>query len=203
MIVTHLVVDLHGSLVRTRTLLVLVGAALIAALTISGYFVDQKLQEWNRRVEEAQSFARAETARADSVVFAAEHERARADSLARVARVDTVRVREILEKPVIKECEPFVIQRDSLINELLVKNEQLAEAYEVEHRAADKLRAAYDALLVVNDSLMAVLDDRPLPLPKWAPSVQVGFFVGMCADGHPCAGVGAGLTWKVKIPMPF
>jgi len=192
--------------VRTRDAIIAIAVISVAAVVVSGLFIDARFRKWNERVERVQEFAKAETARADSAVAEADAEEARADSIAEEAssRAPIIRERIVIirEEPIPEECEDFVIPRDSIIDELLVESEQWETAYEAETRAVGKLRFAYTRLGVVNDSLSTVLDDRPRPRPAWMPSLEVGIFAGICTNGRPCIGAGVGLSFKVRIPFP-
>lgn len=175
-------------------------AAIVVAAAFSGYCVDAKFREWDRRVRDVEAFAEAETARADSAVTAATEAEVRADSA--LAFADSVRP-EIRERIVrIREELPPDTARDAVIDDLVQENDSLRVAVDEYRTAAERLREGYNSLLVVNDSLTSVLADRPKPRARWMPSLQVGVFAGVCSDGKPCVGVGGGLTVEVKIPTP-
>lgn len=189
-----------------RNLLIAV-VVLVAAAAVSGYCVDAKFRAWNERVETVLEFAEEETARADSAVAEADVWQSRADSIAIEAEARSPIIRERIRLvrdsvPVPDTCYAVVAQRDSLIDAALAEADRWRAAYEAERSAADRLREGYNALLVVSDSLVAVLEDRPKPRPRWLPSLQVGLFAGICSDGQPCVGVGGGLTVEIKIPTP-
>lgn len=182
---------------RTRNL-VIAGVVLATALVVSGWCVDQRFREWNERVERVEEFAEAETARANAEAAEAAEVKARADSAVAEARDRAPEIRERIVR--VREESPPDPARDSIIDDLASDNEQLTAAYDTLSAAFVVLQSSYNSLLVVNDSLLTVLDDRPKPRPRWAPSLQVGVFAGMCTDG-PCVGVGGGLTFEIKLPV--
>lgn len=191
----------------TKRNLLIVGVALAAALAVGGLFVDTKFREWNERAEHALAFAEEESARADSLHSEADALRERADSIAAdaSARSPVIRERIRLVRDTVQvpdTCVSFVAQRDSIIDEVVEQADAWEDAYIAEREAHDLTRAAYSLLLGVNDSLRVVLEDRPRPRPTFMPSLEVGPFVGFCADGRPCVGVGVGLTFKVRLPWP-
>lgn len=187
--------------------LIIVGVAILAALALSGWFVDAKFRAWNERAENALAFAEEESARADSLSSESDVWRERADSITAEAdsRSPIIRERIRLVRDTVQvpdTCTVFVAQRDSIIDEVVAQADAWEDAYVAERAAHDLTRSAYSALLTVNDSLRIVLEDRPLPRPAFMPSLEVGPFVGFCTDGRPCAGVGIGLTFKVRLPWP-
>lgn len=179
--------------------LVIAVVILVAVTVVSGYCVDQRFREWNKRVEQVEEFAKAETARAASAVVEAGDQKARADSVVRAARERAPEIRERIVR--VREELPPDPARDSIIDSLVADNEQLVAVYDSVSAAYTVLLHSYNSLLVVNDSLLAVLEDRPRPRPRWAPSLQAGVFAGVCSDGRLCAGVGGGLMFEIKIPV--
>ena len=189
---------MHSRLVE----LVVAGALLLGGVLAVNHIVDKLNADWQARVDSVQTFADGETARAEVLHSEASYLQAQADSLAALAPVvDTMRIVEIMEVAVPDTCEVFVAPRDSVISELLQNNGLLREALATERTAAERLRAAYVSLEVAYDSVSAVLDDRPIQLPRFIPRVSMGAFAGICTDGQPCAGIGIGLTWKVRLPL--
>jgi hypothetical protein len=180
--------------------LAIAAAALVVAAAVSGYCVDAKFRAWNERVEKVEEFAKAETARANAEADKADEQKARADSAVTAARNRAPEIRERIVR--VREESPPDPARDSIIDDLAADNEQLVVAYDSVSSAYEILRVSYNSLLVVNDSLSSVLSDRPRPRSRWAPSIQAGVFAGICSDGRPCVGVGAGLTVEIKIPTP-
>lgn len=183
---------------------VLIAAVVIAAAVVSGLFVDREFREWNRRVEEVQEFAESETARADSAVARGRAAQAAADLTRAEAVRLTIANREriaALDTVVPEECEEVVAVRDTLIREVLVESDTWRLAFEKQRKASTQFISAQRRQSVVIDSLMLVLDARPRPRPAWLPTVSVGPFVGFCVNGQPCAGIGVGLTWKVRFPI--
>lgn len=175
--------------------LVAVAVTLAVAAAVANSYLRNQEREWNERVERVQEFSRAETARADSAVAVAARERTRADSLASIPSVlDTIAIDTlIVQAP--DTCAPLV----AVIEDLVAENGRLREAYDLQRSAAERLQVSYDRLLVANDSLNAVLDDRPLPAPRWLPSLQVGPQVGV-GTGGAYVGVGISISWEVPIP---
>jgi len=181
--------------VRRLVIFALVAVALLGAAAAGYSYLDRRFREWNERVEAVQEFSRAETARADSLAAIALEMRLRADSLASLPSVvDTIHVDSIIAAAP-DTCAPVV----AIVEALVIENQNLRDAYDLQRSAADKLQLSYDALLVVNDSLMTVLDDRPIPPPEWIPSFRVGPFAGVCSSGTMCVGVGVSISWKVPI----
>jgi hypothetical protein len=112
-----------------------------------------------------------------------------------VVRERVVEVREV-EVPAI--AQPFVAQRDSVIDDLLValdeKDEVIAEYVSV----VEFLQRESASFELRGDSLEAVLEDRPGPKKWWMPEAGVGPFVGMCQGGGICSGVGLTLSWRIS-----
>jgi hypothetical protein len=187
--------------VRKPILGIVAGLLVLAAIT---YGLFEYRDEWNARVEHALEFAASETERADAAEAVADTAQARADSLASLAAVaDTVlidRIVRVRAEPVPDTCAPFVARRDSIIDEAVARGDRWRGAYFAKSKEATSLREALAAVRVANDTLVAVLNDRPIPLPAWVPEIRAGAFGGMCTTG-PCAGVGVGVTWRIKIPI--
>ena len=185
---------------RLRTV-VIVAAALVVAAAVSGYFVDARFREWNRRVDSVLEFAEGETARANSAETAASDQKARSDEIVAAARA---RVPEIRDRIVtVREQAPPDSARDSIIDDLTEVVDSITVAYDSTSAAFVLLRSAYGRLLTVNDSLTIVLKDRPKPRSRWAPTFTVGAFAGVCTNGKFCAGVGPGISFEIKIPTPW
>jgi hypothetical protein len=188
--------------VKTR---VWAAIAVVGLLAAGGLIMGREYRKWNERVEVALEFSARETARANALVEQADAERTRADMLAAEVAAGVAntreRIRVIRDTVIVPDtCRVFVIQRDSVIDELLAENEQLSHAYDLQRTAASRLRDSYDILLVANDSLRTVLEARPIPPPAWMPSIGVGAIGGMCTTG-PCVGVGVSVSWKVRLPI--
>ena len=180
----------------------IVGAAAIVAavLTIRG-MVGARDAEWQARVDRVISDT--EVALAEGTVF-----RSNADSLTTLAdslrieasRRDTVIQEMIVELPAPPaECETFTLPRDRVI---LTLGEQIvtitAEA-EAERGAAQLLRLAEAHARMSADSLRAVLDDRPKPLPSFIPRIGLGATAGVNSHGQPDVVFGFTLSWEVKL----
>ena len=185
-------------------------AAVVAAVVISGYCVDAEFRRWNDRVERALAFAVTEAARADTAVVLAAAISARADSIAAeaAARAPLIRerirvVRDTVLLPVPDTCRPVVAQRDSIIDDLVVESDQWRVAYFEGKDAASMLLQSYNFLRTAYDSLVVVLEARPKPRSRWAPTLHVGAIAGICTTGQFCAGLGAGVGIEFKIPTPW
>ena len=180
--------------------------SLLVLAALAGHYLDKRFAEWNKRVEAVEEFATSETARADSLHSEATAHSERADSLfsTYAARQPEVRERILFVRDSVTgpdTCLSVVAQRDRIIDDLVAQNDVVVAAYEAEKSAAEQLRSAYSSLLVVNDSLRAVLGDRPLPPPSFLPRINVGPFVGVCSTGQPCVGFGIGITWKIPVKI--
>lgn len=187
---------------NTVTTLVVVALGVVGFATYQSFRYDREYAEWNDRVESVLEQSRADSARAVAAVLQADSaERvataaeARANELAERTRERVVEVREV-EVPA--EAEPFVAPRDSIIDELLVENDNLRTANAHLRVAVDTLRAALFRTQGTVRDLQVVLEERPGPRPVWQPEVGLGVFAGACTDG-PCAGVGLTATWRVPL----
>jgi len=89
--------------------------------------------------------------------------------------------------------------RDELIEEQDDQIIDLVAAVAIERSAAAELRLGLSDAISRGDSLDAVLSDRPRPRPSFLPRMSVGPFIGFCADGTSCVGVGLHLSWEVKL----
>ncbi len=188
---------------RVARNVVIIAVAVLAVAAVVRIYMGSQYAKWNQRVEEVLEFAEGESARADSAIAEAEKRVEYADSVARVveARAPIIRERiiRIREEPVPEDCEPVVAARDSVINDLLVENGQLQLVVGDQRFAIARYAAANLALGIANDSLVAVLKDRPIPPPRGLPEIRVGPQAGICMDGRACAGVGISLGWKVPL----
>lgn len=179
--------------------------ALIAAVAVAisvtySLFYRHNRNEWESRVSIALKDADAAQAQAEVFEELAAEAEARATALnvevterVRVVRERVVEVREV-EVPAV--AQPFVIPRDSIIDELLVVVDQKDEVIEEHISAAEMLRQQVGLLAVRGDSLVAVLEDRPDPRKWWVPQAGVGAFVGACTGGGICSGVGLTFSWR-------
>ena len=179
-------------------------AALAVALTVSvgyGLLYRHNRSEWEARVESTLKDAEAWKTQAmvfremaDSAQARAEVVNASATERVRVVRERVVEVREV-EVPAI--ARPFVAARDSIIDELLVAVDQKDEVIAEYVSVTEFLRRESQKFEIRGDSLEAVLVDRPGPRKWWMPQTGVGGFVGMCAGGGVCSGVGLTLSWSL------
>lgn len=132
--------------------------------------------------DRAVAAADAAEARADSIGgLAAGHVRDARRSLARAS--ETRRAQRAL--PVPDSCVAVAAERDSLIDTLFI----VAGAYDTAVTLRDAEAAA---LRAATDSLRSAARR-----PFWKPEVGMGPFLGVCADGKPCAGVGVTLSWRI------
>lgn len=191
---------------RTRNLIA-IAVVLVAAAVASGFFVDSKWREFDKRAKEALEFGEAEKAKADSAKTEAQERVAWADSVAAEARDRAPEIREririIRQDSVPEGYDEFVAEYDAIIDELLVESATWRAAYDSVNSAYGSLLFAYDKLEVAYDSVSTVLKARPKPPSRWSPKLSVGVFAGVCHDGRLCAGVGPGITFEIKIPTPF
>jgi hypothetical protein len=141
--------------------------------------------QWEREAEMALSYARLESARADSAA-------ARADSLGAVVRealeraaLDSARAARLAARigatPVPAPCEPYTAPRDTLGEHLGREAAALREALAASESAAERLTVAYALEAARGDSLAAVLLRPPEPEPGWRllgirvpPAVETG-----------------------------
>lgn len=161
--------------------------------------------EWENRVERLQgAYAatseryaralRAEEARADSAESRAQDLDARRPVVRE--RIDSVRV----ETPPELENHPAIVQRDQIIDSLVVSRDAWRGLFREEQAANVRLRGLLEETRAHADSLSAVLDDRPGPRPWYVPTVTVGPQAGLDPmTGRPYKGVGVTLGWEVEI----
>ena len=180
----------------------IVGAATItvAVLVVRSY-VGAKDAAWQERVERVQAQSDLYLAEADSLTEHASMLEGYATSLAfEAAKRDTVIIRMTRELPAPPtDCEPFTAPRDSVIVVMEERHDNITAAFERQREATVLLRAAEAQAHRAADSLAAVLDSRPRPLSPLIPEVGLGIFAGMCTTGQPCAGIGVGLQWKLRL----
>lgn len=181
--------------------LAVAAVALVAAVAYASSVYLRKQDEWNQRVA-------AETARAEAALAIGDSLRDRATELEGLAtslafeaeKRDTVIVRMVEELPAPPaDCEPFTAPRDSVIVELGLQVDDYREAFFNQKTATDQLRRAEALARASADSLLAVLDDRPLPRHPLIPEIGVGATAGVCTTGQPCVAVGLTLSWKVRL----
>jgi hypothetical protein len=180
---------------------VLGAVAVVAAVLVLRSFLSARDAEWQARVETEMVRAELALGEADSFAYQAALQEARADSAFALAEErDTVIIRMVEELPAPPvDCEPFTAPRDSVIMVMEERHNDIRTAFEKEREAAALLRQAEAAAHRAADSLMAVLDDRPRPVSPLIPEIGVGVFAGMCSTGQPCAGIGVGVQWKVRL----
>lgn len=180
---------------------VLGATAIVAVVLVVRSYVGAKDAEWQTRVEVVQAQSRENLAIGDSLREEAAELRGLATSLAFAAEQrDTVVIRMVEQLPAPPpDCEPFTLPRDSVIIALQEQYGLATAAYRTERSASDQLRLAEAKARESSDSLLAVLADRPKPLSPLIPEIGVGLFAGLCTTGQPCAGVGVGFQWKVRM----
>jgi hypothetical protein len=110
------------------------------------------------------------------------------------------RARRVRRQPVPEPCVAVAAARDTVIDSLLVTIDGLQAAAALQGEAIARLSGALADTRAAADTLRAILAAAPSPRPAWVPAIGVGPFVGLCADGRPCAGLGVSLQWKVRLP---
>lgn len=165
-----------------------VAAVVLAVVGTPFLKIKTAAHRWEQRAAAAESLA----------VVAAEQSaaaRAEADSFARLAaRQDTVvrwRVRRVAMvdsiHPPAADCLPNLGERDALIAAQQDQIETLQQETLARGRALTILQGSHD-------NLQRTLAARPRPSAFHGPSIGVGAFIGVCADGQPCVGVGLTLN---------
>lgn len=188
---------------RTRLLEYGLAFALLFAVatTVYGFVSGASARQWEARA--TLELERAEAARERSrellVEFAVVEKEA--DSLAVIAYDLGVQVRDrvadVRELAVSEACAPVVAIRDAIIDTLIVESDIWHKAYDKQVKATELLQVSYGIQSITLDSLTAVLTDRPLPRPRWVPSMSPGVFAGVCSNGLGCVGFGVTLSWRI------
>lgn len=175
--------------------------AIVAAVLVVRSVWSAKDAEWQERVEREVARAEAAIEVGDSLRAEARYLSLEADSLiAEAAIKDTVIVTMLEQLPAPPpDCEPFTAPRDSAILVMQERHDNVASAFARERESNIRLRQAEAKAAASTDSLLAVLDSRPRPLSPLIPEVGVGVFAGICTTGQPCAGLGVGVQWKVRL----
>lgn len=186
-----------------RTLLIIAAVAVVGVVVTDRCHQEQ-IDAYERRVARVQEQKRQAEARVDSLVAEAARAENRADSAVSIieqeapeiqTRIDTVRA----QTPEELEDHPAIVERDSIIDDLTEQRDDALAAYYDQLDATAKLRAALSVSEASGDSLSAVLSDRPGDKPWWVPQLGIGPFVGVCATGTPCSGIGATLSWEIHL----
>ena len=107
------------------------------------------------------------------------------------------RVADVRELAVPEACASVVVVRDAIIDTLIVESDTWHAAYDTLVTASAVLQMSFGLQSIALDSLTAVLTDRPLPRPRWLPSVSPGVFAGVCSNGAGCVGVGVTFSWSI------
>lgn len=186
---------------RVRSEWIALAAVILILLIGAQRCQSVKEGRWQERADSALVFAASESARADSLARRAVAAERQAELWAEHAQERTNRVRERIievERVVVPDtCLVFTKPRDEIIAQSDDAISAWQEAYQQQLTASALLRTSNGHLRVANDSLTAVLEDRPSPRPRWIPSVGVGVFAGACLTG-PCMGAGLTLSWQVR-----
>lgn len=175
-----------------------IAAALVAVVTTRCY--DASVSEWENRIATVQ----AQVVGRDSLIADLKRDAAdlsvRADSLAvqLEAQAPEIRERIVTVREEFPAETPSDTARDTLIDDLQAESDGWKTAYEEEAEANISLWKALDLATASTDSLSAVLNDRPGKRPWYIPRLGIGPFVGACTGG-PCAGVGVGLSWEIRL----
>lgn len=179
------------------------GGVIILLLVAVGYGLwhGRTVSQWETRVESALEDARTAEAQAEVFGHLAEVHEARATafaaSAAEQAQVVRERVVEVREVEVPAPCVSLVAVRDTIIDTSIVVVDRQAEAIVEYVAVAEFLRQRSMLFQMRGDSLEAVLIDRPGPKAWWMPETGVGGFVGVCAGGGVCSGVGITFSWSI------
>lgn len=179
---------------------VLIAAGVVTAVSLAvGKCYSGRADAWENRVTEV--LAESKTLRARVVVLEDEAEDLRsqaADEAGEAAAREPV-IRERIER-LPPAVTPGEIERDEIIEEVVVNRDKYKLAYELSKMANNKLKLAVGVALARGDSLESVLEDRPGKKSWLIPELGVGPFVGICAGGNPCAGpIALTLTWKLSL----
>ncbi len=157
--------------------------------------------EWQARVDRVIAYS--EVSLAEGAVF-----RSNADSLSLLAdslRIEASRRDTVIQKMIVElpappaECESFTLPRDRVILLLEEQVTDITEEAALERSASQLLRLAEARARTSADSLRAVLDDRPRPLPSFIPRVGLGATAGVNSRGQPDVVFGLTLSWEVKL----
>ena len=176
---------------------------LVAFSTVGRCYSGQRA-EWEQRIASVEAFADAQQEVAREAEELATTYENRADSLA-VALGNTapeIRDRIVMVRDSTPEDlrgHPAIVERDSIIGELLVESAGWKSAFESQRQATAQLRVALKATRAARDSLRTVLDARPGQRPWWIPRLGVGVAAGFDATGRPNTIVGATLSWEVSL----
>lgn len=181
---------------------VAVAAVLAVVSAAYGWAKDRQASEWEERAVAALDSTDTWRNRARALQEAAEAHSVQAHELAeRAQRRDTIireRVRTVrVETPPELAEEPAVVQRDSIIDDLVRTNEYWRRAFEEKARAYLLLEETVRTQAVAIDTLEATLADRPRPRSRWIPTLGVGPYTGYCPDQGTCSGIGVTLSWRI------
>lgn len=167
-------------------------AILIMAIAIYGWVYTHHTTKWEQQAQQAQQYAKQQTANIDSSLAGTKKAQAKVDT---IVKYNTIRDTTVVARiKFIHDSLPPDTIRDPLIDTLRVESEQWHQAYTSERLIADTLETAVARSRVVIDTLMHTLARRPKPRPLWMPHVGIGPIGGYCMNG-PCIGVGVALTW--------
>lgn len=196
-----MVSDVVGAVVRNA---VPIALAVVATLLVADRCHRAEYEEWEARVETVQRQAVVNLERTVEALQEEAEQSERADSIADDVRDRAVRVEERIdtvrvETPPELEDHPAIVQRDSIIDEVVEQRDDALHAFEEQKEATATLRDALEESRETVDSLSTVLEDRPGPKPWFVPEVGAGPFAGLCSGGRPCTGVGVHVSWQVSL----
>lgn len=175
---------------------VLLVVAILAAISSI-----RRAARWEAEAEHALAGKAIAEQTADSLVTKSRHLEATADSLSRVAKKVTVKVVEkIVRLPAPPADDTTIIKytapRDSVIAEQQVAIDLWQVAYDSLSVSHANLTSAYEVISLSNDSLAAVLMDRPKPGFSIVPDISV-FAGGAITPAGPQPAIGIGFSWTL------
>ena len=171
-----------------------VAAVAIAALALGNCYGSER-QDWEDRIADVQLVV---------AQLRAQNEDLREQAAAHESITDSiVAVAEPLEQPLALQIDRVLPslppETRTLVLELQDQSARWQAAFRAERSRSQALLAAEATVRAAADSLQAALDARPGERPWWIPREGVGPYVGICTSGLPCAGVGATLSWEIKL----
>lgn len=177
----------------------------VIALTVADRCHRASVADWEARVERLNGEVEAEKRATEAAKLEAAEKDAEADSLRDelARRAPEIRERIIrvqAETPDHLRSEPAVLWRDSIIADLRNEADGWRKAYKLQQAAYVELQGALRRVEASRDSLLTAVIERPGERPWYLPRIGAGPFVGLCADGKPCAGpVSVNVSWEIKL----